>query len=336
MANLRDNELAIRDEVLAALERFDRTHRKRALWQRSVEIAIVLTLLATFILIWFESSKLGEERQQVVENRINSAWSNIESWSSFNSDHTSTNCASYSSTPSFSRSAVKREAQTPTIANGGLNSALGVLYRHNEGVDLRYLYMPGAYLMGLEIPEAIVEHARLWESDLSNARLGKAVLLYSDLHMSSLVGADLKEAYLSHSNLYGADLANADLRYARLEKAKLIKANMTNANLSGAHLFKADLSGAVLNQAILEKADLTQANLSNGNNLYGADFFKANLTGTIFSNANMDGIKLEKAILRGADLGGARNITSDQLRKAGAILCRTTMPNYSLSDCQNQ
>jgi hypothetical protein len=106
----------------------------------------------------------------------------------------------------------------------------------------------------------------------------------------SLVGSDLRIAYLVSSHLAGADLLYTNLKEANLEQADLRGANLRQSNLAGAllsgsqldgaFLQNADLSGADLRGADLTGADLTadpSAKVPRGTNLTGANLSGANL-----------------------------------------------------------
>jgi hypothetical protein len=76
---------------------------------------------------------------------------------------------------------------------------------------------------------------------------------------------DLSEASLSGADLYNTDLSDANLSGADLREADLMKADLTGTNLSNANLSNADLREANLWQTDLRNADLSNANLSNAN-----------------------------------------------------------------------
>lgn len=95
-----------------------------------------------------------------------------------------------------------------------------------------------------------------------------------------------------------------------LENHRLCQVHMQSADLFGAQLSRIDL-----HQANLEWADLSQANLS------GAKLARTNLHSANFSQTNLTDADLLKA-----NLGGARNLTDEQLSKAKR-LCFAIMPN---------
>ena len=87
----------------------------------------------------------------------------------------------------------------------------------------------GAFLLGADMTEALLEYARLDRTSLTYARLDGA-----RLHGASLTEADLTEA----------TLRGASLKSASLHRAFLSGASLGGADLTSALLLDADLSGA--------------------------------------------------------------------------------------------
>ena len=147
--------------------------------------------------------------------------------------------------------------------------------------------------------------------DLRNAYLAKASLRGTDLRGVNLQGADLSGAHLLGTNLSSADLSRSNLIDTNLCLSNLREANLSNANLRATNLFQSDLrrtdlSGADLRCADLQGADLSQTNLSKANlcgaNLHGANLRKANLNEAILNGADLRKADLRQATLRGTDL----------------------------------
>lgn len=114
-------------------------------------------------------------------------------------------------------------AQGPsTQANIGLKGALETL--HRDGVPLKRLRLPRAWLEGVQLP--------------------KADLRWSILQRAQINGADLSGANLSEVFFGGADLHNANLMGANLQGTKLTGATLRNVNLTGANITGADFSQA--------------------------------------------------------------------------------------------
>jgi hypothetical protein len=94
-------------------------------------------------------------------------------------------------------------------------------------------------------------------------------LIYKDMQVIDLLGANLREVNLNETNLSGAsldgasldgaNLSGANLSGANLRDANLRDANLRDANLSGADLSGADLSGAILVGAIVTNKQLAEA-----------------------------------------------------------------------------
>ena len=89
-------------------------------------------------------------------------------------------------------------------------------------------------------------------TDLSDANLYGAILMWTNLKRADLSGSILAESWMKGANLSGADLTGTDLSGA----------DLTDSNLSGANLLIANLSGAILTNTDLSSADLTSAKLS--------------------------------------------------------------------------
>ncbi len=161
-----------------------------------------------------------------------------------------------------------------------------------------------------------------------------------------IVGADLREAFLSGANLSGAHLGDANLSGAHLWRANLNWTYLSSANLSGANLRDADLSSAHLGDANLSGAHLGDANLSGANlwranlslaNLSGADFshaglFSADLSRAYLAEANLSRAGLSSANLSGANLSGAHLGDADLIRAnlSGADLSKANLSGASL------
>jgi Pentapeptide repeats (8 copies) len=109
----------------------------------------------------------------------------------------------------------------------------------------------------------------LRNADLRGARLVWARLRGANLKGARLYGAHLRIARLRNAIFEEAKLRGAELQRADLEQAVLCKADFRRANLAGADLERADFRGANLAGANLERArHLTrdQIELAIGNN----------------------------------------------------------------------
>jgi uncharacterized protein YjbI with pentapeptide repeats len=134
------------------------------------------------------------------------------------------------------------------------------------------------------------------ECDLSGARLYRSNMPRA---LSQGLWSPYTEKKPKRMYLPGANLSGANLKEAYLYKAVLNRANLSGANLSGADLHKAYVIGSNLEGANLKKADL-----------YWVSLNRSNLT-----DANLDGA-----------------FHFDTVDTAGAIFCRTVMPNGSTTN----
>ena len=117
----------------------------------------------------------------------------------------------------------------------------------------------------------------------------KLDLRYLNLLEAKLIGSNLNHVDLSESVLSGSDLNRAFLSGAILKKANLIRTNFLLADLSYAELVGAQLNGADFSFADLWAAELNGAQLNGADfscaELNGANLYQANLTGAIFEGA---------------------------------------------------
>ncbi|HEX4053238.1 MAG TPA: pentapeptide repeat-containing protein [Tepidisphaeraceae bacterium] len=97
------------------------------------------------------------------------------------------------------------------------------------GVDLS-----GAFLQGVDLPNAKLRRANLSAADMRNANLRTANLEDTSMVYTNLRGADLREARLGGlTDLTGADLTGAELGGADLNQVTLDQADLRNADLAG-------------------------------------------------------------------------------------------------------
>ena len=150
----------------------------------------------------------------------------------------------------------------------------------NDAVDNSSTNLPGVFLVGVDLREAILQGARLSDADLRGAILRHADLIGADLRRAALIGADLYNADLRHADLIGADLRRANLRDANLRHADLRDADLNDADLSYADLRNTDLGNADLSDANLNYANLSYADLRN-TDLGNADLSYADLSGAL-------------------------------------------------------
>ncbi len=125
----------------------------------------------------------------------------------------------------------QRIAQAPRFAekplvlvNLGLANALEVL--NGDGVPLKRLVLPGAWLEGVKLPNADLRWSILCckseinDADLRGALLGEATLNYADLQGTDFSGADFSGTQIYGANLRGAILTGVrNLTQAQLDRA---------------------------------------------------------------------------------------------------------------------
>jgi len=133
----------------------------------------------------------------------------------------------------YFREAPQRKRQAELNAWQIVNSALNqkaasgrveaLEYLNNAGVDLNFLEVPNAYLVGS------TKERRRRGINLPDAKLYRA-----NFTQSTLIKANFRNA-----NLKGANLVRADLMRADLMRATLVEANLQDARLIGAFLERA-------------------------------------------------------------------------------------------------
>lgn len=157
--------------------------------------------------------------------------------------------------------------------------------------------------------ESIRDEWREWEAR-DRERVNRLRQEYELLHLPTIEETPLDmqgySASLATTNDWQPPtFRQADLRGQDFSHRYLGYADMREAQLAGASFYMADLHNACLAGTDLRGAVLTGANLSN------ADLRGANLTNAIFLVADLHG-----AQLAGANLLGARSLTSAQLYSA--------------------
>lgn len=231
---------------------------------------------------------------------------------------------------------------------------------HISGTNLRGVDLTGSNLSGLDLSRSDLRDTNLTDTNLTRCNLAN-----SDLSLTPLCGAVLKNALLAKDSLRGLDLSRSnlsglDLSGFDLTGTKLVEADLTNTTLKGAIFDSIDLSGAVLENALLGRdslrgLDLSRSNLSgldlSGFDLTGAILTEANLSNVVLRGANLSGldlserdlqnVDLQEATLRDADLSES-NLSGLDLSNAdlsganlvGAILQRSLLCNAVLTDAE--
>lgn len=165
--------------------------------------------------------------------------------------------------------------------------------RNRAGADV-----PGA--TPLEASRAFAALGHL----LALADKRKLTLRRPELAKLELSGIDLSGTYLRgivvrDSDLHDARLGRADLQGSVLEDTQLAHADATGVDLRGGRLTRVCLEGAVLARAVLagsivSESDLNTATLS-GSDLSAARFPDTRMNGAVMSDANASGADLSGA-----------------------------------------
>lgn len=148
----------------------------------------------------------------------------------------------------------------------------------------------GQNLVGLRLPNANFDNAKL-----SETKFYQAILTDSTLKFSEAIKANFSMADLSRSNFESADLTGA-----YFGAAKLIDTNLMGADLPSANFEVADLRGAVMVKANLAGAIFGNANLTEST-FQQADLRGANFTHAKLGRAGLYGANLTDAVLEGVD-----------------------------------
>jgi uncharacterized protein YjbI with pentapeptide repeats len=195
---------------------------------------------------------------------------------------------------------------------------------HSERVvnrDFSYCQLSGANFRNVSLTGYDLSGADLREADLSGAELREANLFLTDLR-----GTDgIDPAVLQDCNnwlfaLYDDELLAA-ISLPANHNDRVSAKDFRGYNLAGMKLYDVDLKGANLREVDLSGAVLKNVNLRDAD-LYNVRLNNADLNGT-----NFKGTILLDTDLRGADLSGALNLTTDQVRWA-SIDSTTLLPDY--------
>jgi|GEM_PF-416352 len=208
--------------------------------------------------------------------------------------------------------------------------------------SLKYAELPYSSLNGADLHSARFSASNLIGTSLVNANLSSAELndftslKFSNLNNANLEGAKLEGVNLNDANLRSANLKNASVSSDAVIKrntAYIVKSSFKNANLTDANLTNITASGVVFDRANLSNAVLAEADLSVSkfgknelfNSLMEADLTNADLSNSQLDRANFSGARLQDANLNNANL-------------ESAVLCKTTMPDGSISEagCQDE
>jgi hypothetical protein len=118
---------------------------------------------------------------------------------------------------------------------GGSGGRIEALQELNEDHQpLVGLDAPGAFLQGVQLPEANLLRCNLEATDLRDSRLPFVDLDYANLRSANFRSSDLHRARLRNANLQDADLVGANLSGVDLAEANLENADLRRVDLGGA------------------------------------------------------------------------------------------------------
>ncbi len=187
-----------------------------------------------------------------------------------------------------------------------------------QNADLTYANLCYAKVRSANLQEALLDAAIAWKCDFRSARLRHASIIRADIRDSrfdeaDMISANVSQSYLNGVSLDGAYAIGASFKGTNLRLSTLYEANLKQADLSNAYLRWSTLYGSNLCQANLSTADLSESNFAEANLSYsnlrqvqaiGTDFRRANLTAacvqdwiisseTIFDQGVCDGVFLK-------------------------------------------
>jgi uncharacterized protein YjbI with pentapeptide repeats len=151
---------------------------------------------------------------------------------------------------------------------------------------------------------------------LDNIDMSYSKLIYSDIRMTKLEGANLKGVDARHANFAGCKLLQANLDGAQfnsaildsanLDFASAIKCDFTDAKIRYAQFVRIVATGAIFKRARIENSLFTEASLVStnfeGTRLSECDFRGANLSYANFQNVDLSNTDISRAIFVGANL----------------------------------
>ena len=159
-----------------------------------------------------------------------------------------------------------------------------------SGADLRSIKLAGVHLAGVNLQGADLHGCEITESDLDWSDLRGANLSECRLWRSALPFTELE-----HTNFYRADLNDTEFKECRAGEANFRDARMADIDFAGASLVGANFSGADLREGWFEWADLHRANLCDAD-LTNANLNGAVLTSTLLVGARCQNVSMSKAI----------------------------------------
>lgn len=174
-------------------------------------------------------------------------------------------------------------------------------------VDLKDINLNGANL----------ENSIITKVDFTASQLKHAVLVQSNLELSSFNFANLEKANLNNANLWRANMTGANLTDSIITWANFREADLLGAELAGATAFNTSFQNASLHSSSLK-----------GANLQASDFSNADLTNADLSETELAFINLSYANLSEADLTNADFSNPDDDDSFISILKSSGVPGW--------
>jgi uncharacterized protein YjbI with pentapeptide repeats len=184
-------------------------------------------------------------------------------------------------------------------------AAAGCSDKPGPGVDWTKCQKMRLVLKGQDLSKSHMERVNLGSTDLMDANLAGAMMVYADLERARLKQANLEAADLTKVQGGRADFEEANLAGAVLTKAELARTNFTDAILTKADMTKAEFGRAVFSGADLAGADLSYANIS-----------RALFDGAVLSGVDLTGAYTLLAHFEGTDLSETVGLEQEQLEIA--------------------
>ncbi|MCP4562857.1 MAG: pentapeptide repeat-containing protein [Bosea sp.] len=205
-------------------------------------------------------------------------------------------------------------AKGATIVSSNLERAI-LIQSELSGARIKNTNLSSVQAEGIELSQSIIIDSKFEHGSLEAASFNRSIMVSTLFLKAKLANAGFRELNSIFESLGAGDRLNhgkfaempwrdqidfsAESMNLDFTESDLRFADFTNAYVKGANFRRANLSRAVLKKATLRQANLLEASL-------------------------------EDADLEEADLTGAK---VDQAALSKALLCRTTMPDGTISGC---
>ena len=202
-----------------------------------------------------------------------------------------------------------------SLGTRGQLAGADFLWANLEGAQfVAFADLTGVTLRSANLNEANLSRVNLEGANLNGALLHGANLTFTDLHMASMVGAQLDPlGILQAADLTGAFITDVDLSFANLQSVNLTDAHLygESTNLSNALLDRVDFEGTICSGAVFIGASMVDATFNN-----------ALLVQTRFDGADLTRARFNKSYLHGADFSGAASVNGASLVNSAVALTK--------------